>query len=103
MIANLDIAIWNLVVSCDVRRISGTDQFDVHWFHKNNQNEIIDLGQVEVYGESPNSELVLLGTQLIGTYFDESMLGEYWCQVIVTSTQPNTYLGKSDIHVNTFI
>ena len=41
----------------------------------------------------------MFGTQLVGTYFDESMLGEYWCLVIVTSTQPNIYLGKSDILV----
>ena len=91
--------IWHLIVSCDVRRISGTDEFDVHWFHKNNENEIIDLGQVEVQGESANRELVVFGTQLINTPFNEFMLGEYWCQVIVTSTQPNTYLGKSDILV----
>ena len=97
----LDPAEWRLRVSCDVRRISGTDldQFDVHWFHKNNENEIIDLGQVEVQGESPHRELVVLGTQWVNTPFDESMLGEYWCQVIVTSTQPNMYLGKSDILV----
>ena len=95
----VDPAVWNLQVSCGVQRISGTDQFDVHWFHKNNQNEIIDLGQVEVQGETPNRELVVFGTQRRDNNipFDESMLGEYWCQVIVTSTQPNIYLGKSDI------
>ena len=86
---------WRLRVSCEVQRISGTDQFDVHWFHKNNENEIIDLCQVEVQ-ETPNRERILLGTQWVDTPFNESMLGEYWCQVIVTSTQPNTHLGKSD-------
>ena len=94
----VDPAVWNLHVSCDVQRIYGTDEFDVHWFHKNNENEIIDLGQVEVQ-ETPNRERIKLGTQWINTPFDESMLGEYWCQVIVTSTQPNTYLGTSDILV----
>ena len=93
----VDPAVWRLRVSCDVRRISGTDQFDVHWFHKNNQNETIDLGQVEVEGYTDNRERIVLGTQWINKPFNESMLGEYWCQVIVTSTQPNIYLGKSDI------
>ena len=92
----VDPAVWQTKVSCDVLRISGTDQFDVHWFHMNNQNEIIDLGQVEVQ-EMSNRERIVLGTQWVNTPFDESMLGEYWCQVIVTSTQPNIYLGKSDI------
>ena len=92
-------AVWRLRVSCDVRRISGTDQFDVHWFHKNNENEIIDLGQVEVEGYTDNRERIVLGTQWINKPFNESMLGEYWCQVIVTSSQPSIYLGKSDILV----
>ena len=95
----VDPAVWRLRVSCDVRRISGTDQFDIHWFHKNNQNETIDLGQAEVLGIDPNREIVLFGTQWYNKPFNESMLGEYWCQVIVTSTQPNIYLGKSDILV----
>ena len=96
----VDPVVWRLRVSCDVRRISGTDQFDVHWFLKNNENEIIDLGRDEVQ-ETLERELVVFGTQRTdnNTLFDESMLGEYWCQVIVTSTQPNIYLGKSDILV----
>ena len=90
-------AVWRLQVSCDVQRISGTDEFDVHWFHKNKENITIDLGQVKVSKEAFDRKEVIFGMQLAGTYFDESMLGEYWCQVIITSMQPNVYLGKSDI------
>ena len=95
----VDPAVWRLRVSCDVQRISGTDQFDIHWFHKNNENETVDFGRGEVQGNTDDRERIVLGTQWINKPFNESMLGEYWCQVIVTSTQPNKYLGKSDILV----
>ena len=51
----------------------------------------------EVWTSSDTIEEVYFGNNWINQQFNTNMLGEYWCQVIVTSEQPNIYLGISNV------
>ncbi len=77
---------WRLRTSCTVTRINDTlGAFEVHWFHKDTQGNVVDKGRPEFYVSIDNGERVLFGDQLSNTEFTQDMLGEYWCQVVTSS------------------
>ena len=76
---------------------SGPVQYKVHWFQRNNESKIIDHGRPEYFQKTTNAERVLFGTNWYDQKFTAAMLGDYWCQAILTDRQPLVYLSKSNI------
>jgi hypothetical protein len=89
--------VWRLTTSCTAERISGSQTFDVHWFHKNSTGEIRDLRRPEFWIPGETREEVRFGDHLVNDPFIPDMIGEYWCQVIVTDQTPNVLLGISNV------
>lgn len=89
--------VWRLRTSCTAERLSGTQSFDVNWFHRKRTGEIENLSRPEMWTYSDTQEQVYFGSQWTNRPYDMDMLGDYWCQVIVTSQQPNLFLGISNI------
>ena len=87
---------WKLRTMCTVQILSGSQSFDVHWFQRDKNGVVTDLGKPEFYTSGNNRKEVYYGLNLNDNDFTESMLGTYWCQVIDTSQQPNVYLGISN-------
>ena len=91
--------VWKLRLACEVRIPvgSGPVQYEVHWFQRNNESKIIDHGKPEWFQKTSKAERVLFGTNWFNQKFTAAMLGDYWCQAILTDRQPLVYLSKSNI------
>ena len=88
--------VWRFRTVCEVQRISGSGSFEIHWFHRDLMGNIEDLKTPEYYTGNSMRKKAAFGNQWTNRVFNESMLGDYWCQVIVTSTQPDTHLGRGN-------
>ena len=88
--------VWRFRTVCEVQRISGSDSFEIHWFHRDLMGNIEDLERPDFYTGNSMGQRAAFGNQWTNQVFTESMLGDYWCQVIVTSTQPDTHLGRGN-------
>ena len=71
--------------------------FDVHWFRRGDDNVVEDLGRLTIHTDTQNEKEIVYGLHILNHPFDESMLGDYWCQPIDTSVEPNVYYGRSNI------
>ena len=91
--------VWQLRLACETRVPVGSDpvQYEVHWFQRNNEGKIIDHGRQEYFQKSYNAERVQFGLNWYNKKFTAAMLGDYWCQAILTDRQPLVYLSKSNI------
>lgn len=56
-----------------------------------------DLGRPDMWTGSDYDEKVHFGTHWIDHPYNNNMLGEYWCQIIVTSEQQNHTLHMSNV------
>ena len=84
-------------MSCRVERLSGESSFDVHWLQRDINGNIIDHGRPNQFFESEVAERVLFGDHLINRPPSDAFLGEYWCQVVNTTTpSAPVYLGASN-------
>ena len=82
---------------CEVENLSGRS-FNVHWFRKGGDNVVEDLGILTTFPTDTQDEIkIVYGLHLLDNPFDESMLGDYWCQPIDTSVEPNVHYGRSNI------
>ena len=89
--------VWRLRTICTAQRLSGSQTFDIHWFHRKRNGEVEDLMRPETWTSSDTLEEVYFNINWINEQYNTDMLGEYWCQIIVTSEQPNIYLGISNV------
>ena len=89
--------VWRLTTVCEAQKLSGSQTFDIHWFHRKTNGEIEDLMRPEIWTNSDTLETVYFGNNWINQQYNTDMLGEYWCQIKVTSEQPNIYLGISNV------
>ena len=84
-------------MQCAAERLSGQRTFDVHWFQRDINGNIINHGRPGLFSDVPESENVIFGEQLLNRPPNNSYIGEYWCQVIDTTTpSAPVYLGVSD-------
>ena len=81
---------------CEVENLSGRS-FDVHWFKRGGDNIVEDLGRLTTNTDTQYEIGIIYGLHILNDPFDESMLGDYWCQPIDTSVEPNVYYGRSNI------
>ena len=89
--------VWRLRMSCRVERLSGESSFDVHWLQRDINGNITDHGRPNQFYESEVAERVLFGDHLINKPPSDAFLGEYWCQVVNTTTpSAPVYLGVSN-------
>lgn len=89
--------VWCLKTVCKATRLNGSRLFDVHWLHRKTNGEVEDLGRPEVWTSSDYEEEVYFGAHWMNYPYNKDMLGEYWCQIIVTSERPNRYLDMSNV------
>lgn len=89
--------IWKLRSSCTVENIGNTQSFKLHWFHRNNNSEVIDLGIPEYHATRNSTKRVLFGMNFNNQAYNSSMVGDYWCQVVVFNEQDHTYYGSGNI------
>ena len=75
----------------------GPVQYEVHWFQRNNESIIIDHGRPEGAHKTNQAERITFGLSWYNQKFTAAMLGDYWCQAILTDRQPPVYLSKSNI------
>ena len=90
---------WRLRLACEVRLPAdiGPVQYEVHWFQRNNESIIIDHGRPEGAHKTNQAERITFGLSWYNQKFTAAMLGDYWCQAILTDRQPPVYLSKSNI------
>ena len=91
--------VWRLRMSCRVERLSGESSFDVHWLQRDINGNIIDHKRPDmiIEGADGQSERVQFGGHLINKPPSDAFLGEYWCQVVNTTTpSAPVYLGVSN-------
>ena len=81
---------------CEVENLSGRS-FDVHWFRRRDDNVVEDLGRLRTNTNAKDKIEIIYGLHILNDPFDESMLGDYWCQPIDTSIEPNVHYGRSNI------
>ena len=84
---------------CRVERLSGESSFDVHWLQRDINGNVIDHERPDmiIEGEDGKSERVQFGGQLINNPPRDDFIGEYWCQVVNTTTpSAPVYLGVSN-------
>ena len=81
---------------CEVENLSGRS-FDVHWFRRGDDNIVKDLGRLTTFTDTQDEIEIVYGLHILNNPFDESMLGDYWCQPIDTSVEPNVHYGRSNI------
>ena len=81
--------VWTLITVCAVDSTS-TDLFEVHWFHRDVNGTINDLGQTLL---TSKGEVIqsFFGFQYQDQPFSESLLGQYWCEVVIDGTQKGAY------------
>ena len=84
-------AVWRLRVLCTAERLSGSDEFEVHWFQRYINNTIKNHGRPEFRTSDSTSQTTYFGGQLINDGFSDNMLGDYWCQVIVNGMPTGVY------------
>ena len=84
-------AVWRLSVLCTAERLSGSDEFEVHWFQRYINNTIENLGTPEFYSSGITFATSYFGRQLINHGFSDDLLGDYWCQVIVNGMPTGVY------------
>ena len=87
--------LWRLRFKCEVENLSGRS-FDVHWFRKGYDNVVEDLGRLATFRDTRDEIEIVYGLHILDNPFDESMLGDYWCQPIDTSVEPNVHYGRSN-------
>ena len=87
---------WKLRTICTVQTLNGSQSYEIHWFQRDKNGVVTDLGRPEFFTSGNHRKEVYYGLHLNDKDFTESMLGTYWCQVIDTSQQPNLYLGTSN-------
>lgn len=87
---------WRLRIVCEVRIpvSQGLIEYEVHWFQRRNDS-LIDHGRMEVQ-KSNTVERVAFGISWINKQFTNDMIGEYWCQAILTGQQPQILLPISN-------
>lgn len=83
-------------MACSVLQLSGEDVFDIHWIQRNINKQVIDHGRPDLTLDGDAIERVLFGGQLINRFNSDSLLGEYWCQLVnLTTSGVPVYLGAS--------
>lgn len=95
--------ILNLKIPCEVESLQSDDDnnvgtFDVHWIKREFDGDVTDLGRGRIISHSNDyisTELTF--THLVLDDFSLKLSGDYWCQVINTTSVPYTYLGTSNI------
>ena len=87
---------WRLRIVCEVRIPVSQDliEYEVHWFQRRNDS-LIDHGRMEVQ-KSNTVERVAFGVSWINKKFTNDMIGEYWCQAILTGQQLHAFLPISN-------
>ena len=90
---------WTLRLACEVRIPVGFDhvQYEVRWFQRNNESKIIDHGRPEGSQKTDLVERITFGLDWYDHKFTTAMLGDYWCQAMLTDRQPLVNLSKSNI------
>ena len=75
-------SIWRLQLECKIKVLDNTS-YNINWYHRH-LNETNDL----MFNLVQRSNMIqsVFGEQWINTTFNESMLGEYWCQVVNTDS-----------------
>ena len=69
--------------------------YEVHWFHKNKNNMIIELETSNVQ-KSDTAERTVFGMSWFGRNFTDEVIGDIWCQPKLTN-YINATLSKSQI------
>ena len=78
----IDQSIWILQIECKIE-VLDQNSYQINWYHRR-LNETTDIVSNLVSSKRNNIKSVF-GKQWINTTFNDSMLGEYWCQVMNAS------------------
>ena len=87
-----------ILLECVVRRQSGvTDNYEIRWFRENTSGAVEDLGRGDpdvLQGSGWLSRYH--NTKLFNQQYNPSFVGNYWCQVINTTADPDQPLMRSN-------
>lgn len=78
-------------VLCVLVRASGEDTFSVAWYHNNTNGSVT---MIATYNITLDSTIYI--TRLVFDSFNESMIGEYFCQAINTTNNDSESLNPSN-------
>ena len=78
-------------VLCRAERLSGSDEFEVHWFQRYINNTIKNHGRPEFSSTGFESENTYFGGHILSDQFSDNVLGDYSCQVVVNGMPTGVY------------